>query len=81
MSDMPYWPEPVAPIDQRHRLYLDYCAASSPAGMTGFFSQIARLELGNQPKARCSSRVSRSRCAVTNASITLIASASSLTRT
>jgi hypothetical protein len=44
-----YWPQPQAPYDQRRRLYLEYCAAQSPGGHTGFFSQIARLELGRDP--------------------------------
>jgi hypothetical protein len=47
--DAPYWPEPTVPFDERRRLYLEYCAAQSPGGRTGFFSQIARLELGRQP--------------------------------
>jgi hypothetical protein len=41
-----YWPEPQAPYDERRQLYLEYCAAQSPGGRTGFISQIARLELG-----------------------------------
>jgi len=42
-----YWPEPRAPYAQRREQYLHVCAASSPGGQTtGFFSQLARLELG-----------------------------------
>jgi len=41
-----YWPEPQAPYDERRQLHLEYCAAQSPGGRTGFISQIARLELG-----------------------------------
>ena len=41
-----YWSEPQAAYDERRRLYLAYCAAHSPGGRTGFFSQIARLESG-----------------------------------
>lgn len=44
--DAVYWPEPTAGADERRRLYLEYCAAQAPGGRTGFFSQIARLELG-----------------------------------
>jgi len=49
MTDQPYWPIPQQPYDQRRMLYLEYCAAQSVAGRTGFFSQIARLELGRDP--------------------------------
>ena len=41
-----YWAEPQGTYDERRKLYLEYCAAHSPGGRTGFFSQIARLELG-----------------------------------
>ena len=46
--DAPYWSEPVVPFEERRRMYLQYCAAQAPAGRMGFFSQIARLELGTQ---------------------------------
>ncbi len=41
-----YWSTPQVPYEERRKLYLEYCAARSPADRTGFFSQIARLELG-----------------------------------
>ncbi len=41
-----YWSTPRADYDERRQLYLEYCAAQAPGGRTGFFSQIARLELG-----------------------------------
>ena len=41
-----YWSTPQATYDERREAYLEYCAAQSPGGRTGFFSQIARLELG-----------------------------------
>lgn len=41
-----YWPVPQQTYDQRRALYLEYAAAQSVPGRTGFFSQIARLELG-----------------------------------
>ena len=44
-----YWSEPQAAYDERRRLYISYCAAHSPGERTGFFSQIARLELGLAP--------------------------------
>jgi hypothetical protein len=44
-----YWSEPQeASYEQRRSLYLQYCAAHSLGGRDGFFSQIARLELGQQ---------------------------------
>jgi len=50
MMDAPYWTEPVIPFDERRRLYLEYCAAApARGGRVGFFSQIARLELGRGP--------------------------------
>ena len=45
MEDV-YWPEPQKTYDERRQQYLAFCAAQSPGGRTGFFSQIARLELG-----------------------------------
>lgn len=42
----PYWSYPRAPLTRRRARFLEYCAAASPDGDTGFFSQIARLELG-----------------------------------
>jgi hypothetical protein len=47
--DAVYWPEPVASFDERRRMYLEYCAAAAANGRSGFFSQIARLELGRGP--------------------------------
>ncbi|MCA9915779.1 MAG: hypothetical protein KC496_20635, partial [Anaerolineae bacterium] len=41
-----YWPTPQGTYETRRQAYLEYCAAQSPGGRTGFFSQIARLELG-----------------------------------
>lgn len=46
MVEDSYQSEPVGSYDQRRQAYLEYCAAQSPGGRTGFFSQIARLELG-----------------------------------
>ena len=45
--DGTYWPAPCLPFTERRRLYLEFCAAQAPGGHTGFFSQIARLELGS----------------------------------
>ena len=45
MTDI-YQPEPTGTFEERCQAYLDYCAAQSPGGRVGFFSQIARLELG-----------------------------------
>ncbi len=41
-----YWSEPRETYEERHQRYLEFCAAQSPGGRVGFFSQIARLELG-----------------------------------
>ena len=49
MTEQLYWSTPQQPYDQRRSLYLEYCAAQSVPGRTGFFSQIARLELGREP--------------------------------
>ena len=46
MTEDAYWPEPRETYAQRRQRYLEFCAAQSPGGRTGFFSQIARLELG-----------------------------------
>lgn len=40
-----YWSTPQSTYDERRQAYLAYCAAQSPGERTGFFSQIARLEL------------------------------------
>jgi hypothetical protein len=40
-----YWSEPQGTYEERRQAYLAYCAAQSPGQRTGFFSQIARLEL------------------------------------
>ena len=40
-----YWSTPQGTYDERRQAYLAYCAEQSPGGRTGFFSQIARLEL------------------------------------
>lgn len=45
MDDI-YWSEPHETYEQRRQRYLEFCAAQSSGGRTGFFSQIARLELG-----------------------------------
>ena len=44
-----YWTEPQAPFAERRRQLLAFCAAHAPGGRVGFFSQIARLALGNEP--------------------------------
>ena len=49
MSEDTYWPSPQAPYEERRKLYLEYCAAHPESGRTGFFSQLARLELGQGP--------------------------------
>src|SRR3712207_1333865 len=41
-----YQAEPAGSYEERRTAYLEFCAAQSPGGRTGFFSQIARLELG-----------------------------------
>ena len=41
-----YWSDPRETYDERRQQYLAFCAAQSPGGRIGFFSQIARLELG-----------------------------------
>jgi hypothetical protein len=41
-----YQAEPGSSYEERRQAYLEFCAAQSPGGRTGFFSQIARLELG-----------------------------------
>jgi hypothetical protein len=41
-----YWDQPQGTYEERRQLYLAFCAAQSPGKRTGFFSQIARLELG-----------------------------------
>lgn len=41
-----YQAKPEGSYEERRRAYLEFCAAQSPGGRTGFFSQIARLELG-----------------------------------
>ena len=46
MPTTPYVPTPQGDFESRRLAYLRYCAAHSPGGRTGFFSQIARLELG-----------------------------------
>ncbi len=50
-----YWSEPQGTYDERRQQYLEYCASQplenwlSRYSRTGFFSQIARLELGRDP--------------------------------
>src|SRR5215213_8183518 len=41
-----YQAAPEGSYQERRAAYLEFCAAQSPGGRTGFFSQIARLELG-----------------------------------
>ena len=43
-----YWGTPQGTFEERRQAYLAFCASDSPKGGTrnGFFSQIARLELG-----------------------------------
>jgi hypothetical protein len=41
-----YQAKPAGSYDERRKAYLEFCASQSPGGRTGFFSQIARLELG-----------------------------------
>jgi hypothetical protein len=43
-----YWSEPQSTYDERRRAYLEFCSENPQRGRTGFFSQIARLELGQQ---------------------------------
>lgn len=43
-----YQPHPTGTYEERRLAYLEFCAAQSPGGRTGFFSQIARLELGQE---------------------------------
>jgi hypothetical protein len=43
-----YWSKPHGTYERRRSLYLKYCASQSPGGRNGFFSQIARLELGRE---------------------------------
>jgi hypothetical protein len=45
MIEDTYWATPQSTYEQRRQHYLNFCAAQSPWGRTGFFSQIARLEL------------------------------------
>ena len=50
-----YWPQPRGTYEERRQLYLAYAANNPQGGMlskyarVGFFSQIARLELGQAP--------------------------------
>ncbi|MAS36775.1 MAG: hypothetical protein CL610_22410 [Anaerolineaceae bacterium] len=50
-----YWSEPQGTYEERRQQYLEYCATRvfdgwlSKYSRTGFFTQIARLELGQQP--------------------------------
>lgn len=46
MLEDTYQPEPTGTLEERRQAYLAYCAAQAPGGRVGFFSQIARLELG-----------------------------------
>lgn len=54
MQDV-YWSKPQGTFEARRRQYLEFCAAQpvdnwlSKYSRTGFFSQIARLELGRDP--------------------------------
>ncbi len=41
-----YWSVPQGTYAERRQQYLEFCSVQSPAGRIGFFSQIARLELG-----------------------------------
>ncbi|OGG47807.1 MAG: hypothetical protein A3F84_12755 [Candidatus Handelsmanbacteria bacterium RIFCSPLOWO2_12_FULL_64_10] len=41
-----YWSAPQADGDARRRLFLEFAAQGARGGHTGFFSQIARLDLG-----------------------------------
>lgn len=41
-----YWATPQGTYDERRQAYLEFCANQSTGERTGFFSQIARLELG-----------------------------------
>lgn len=41
-----YWSVPQGTSEERRQQYLEFCSTQSPAGRIGFFSQIARLELG-----------------------------------
>lgn len=44
-TEQNYFPTVSNTYDERRQAYLEFCAAQSPGGRTGFFSQIARLEL------------------------------------
>lgn len=44
-----YWTTPQVSFAERRQHYLEFCAAHAPGGRVGFFSQIARLELGRDP--------------------------------
>lgn len=46
MMEDTYQATPLGTFAERRQAYLAYCAAHSPGGRVGFFSQIARLELG-----------------------------------
>lgn len=41
-----YWSDPQLTYDERRRAYLEFCSENPRRGRTGFFSQIVRLELG-----------------------------------
>ena len=41
-----YWAKPQSTYDERRHAYLVFCSENPSRGRTGFFSQIARLELG-----------------------------------
>ena len=43
--DDAYWSTPKGTYEERRQAYLEYASAHSGGGRTGFFSQIARLEL------------------------------------
>lgn len=43
--DDAYWSTPQGTYEERRQAYLEYASAHSGGGRTGFFSQIARLEL------------------------------------
>lgn len=45
MMNDEYWSTPQGTYDERRQAYLEYASAQSNGGRTGFFSQIARLEL------------------------------------
>lgn len=52
-----FWTTPQGTYESRHRAFLEFAAAAEPSsGRTGFFSQLARLELDRGPVDEASIR-------------------------